>query len=115
MKNNFEKRRTRIRVKVRGTADRPRLNVYKSNKFITAQIIDDEKGITLVSVTDRNFGKIGSLGKGKMARASEVGKQIAEKAKTKKIKKVVFDKSGYQYHGKIKAVADAAREGGLEF
>lgn len=84
-----------------GTKDRPRLNVFRSNKAIFAQIIDDERGITLVS----EKGKIGK----------EVGIEIAKKAIKHKIKKVVFDKNGYKYHGKIKAVADGAREGGLEF
>ena len=96
----FTKRKVRTRIKIRGTSDRPRLSVYKSNKYVSAQIIDDEKGVTLA------FAK---------GEAKELGKMIAEKALKAKIKKVVFDKGGYMYHGKIKAVADGAREGGLEF
>ena len=96
----FTKRKVRTRTKIRGTSDRPRLSVYKSNKYVSAQIIDDEKGVTLA------FAK---------GEAKELGKMIAEKALKAKIKKVVFDKGGYMYHGKIKAVADGAREGGLEF
>jgi len=96
----FTKRAIRTRIKVRGTTLRPRLSVYKSNKFISVQIIDDEKGVTLASA------------KGD---AKELGKIIAEKALKLKIKKIVFDKGGYMYHGKVKAVAEGAREGGLEF
>lgn len=86
---------------IKGTTDRPRLNVFRSNKSIYAQVIDDDKGITLVSEKGKD--------------ANEIGKKIAEKAKKAKIKKVVFDKNGYKYHGRVKAVADGAREGGLEF
>lgn len=115
MKTKFEKRKLRVRSKIKGTGIRPRLSVFRSNKFVSAQIIDDEKGITLVFVTDKNLGKLGKLGKDGINRAKELGKMIAEKAIAKKIKKIVFDKGGYKYHGKIKAVADGAREGGLEF
>ena len=87
--------------KIKGTTDRPRLNVFRSNKSIYAQVIDDEKGITLVSEKGKD--------------ANEIGKKIAKKAKKAKVKKVVFDKNGYKYHGRVKAVADGAREGGLEF
>ena len=87
--------------KIKGTTDRPRLNVFRSNKSIYAQVIDDEKGITLVSEKGKD--------------ANEIGKKIAKKAKKAKVKKVVFDKNGYKYHGRVKAVADGAREAGLEF
>ncbi|MEK7100278.1 MAG: 50S ribosomal protein L18 [Patescibacteria group bacterium] len=111
----FTKRKVRTRTKIRGTSDRPRLSVYKSNKFMSAQIINDEKGTTLVSVTEKQLGKLGELGKDGTGKAHEIGKMIAEKALKAKIKKVVFDKGGYAYHGKIKAIAEGAREGGLSF
>lgn len=115
MITGLKRRQTRIRAKVRGTTLRPRLTVYKSNKFISVQIIDDEKSVTLASVYEKSLGKLGKLGKDGLGKATELGKMIAEKAIKAKIKKVVFDKGGYVYHGKIKAVADGAREGGLEF
>lgn len=111
----FTKREIRTRIKVRGTTERPRLSVYKSNKFISAQIIDDEKRTTLVSVTEKQLGKLGELGKNGIGKATEIGKMLAEAALKVKVKKVVFDKGGYAYHGKIKAIADGAREGGLDF
>ena len=103
-KTGFDKRKIRIRIKVRGTTGRPRLSVYKSNKFISAQVIDDVKAITLTSVSEKELGKLGELGKDGVAKAKELGKMIAKKAIKLKIKKIVFDKSGYTYHGKIKAV-----------
>lgn len=112
--NGFLKRKIRTRIKVRGQTERPRLSVYKSNKYMSAQIIDDTRAITLVSVTEKALGKLGELGKDGVGKAKELGKIIAEKALKLKIKKVVFDKGGYAYHGKIKAIADGAREGGLE-
>lgn len=111
----FIKRKVRTRIKVRGITLRPRLSVFKSNKYMSVQIIDDEKGITLVSVGEKSLGKLGELGKDGIGKAKEVGKMLAEKAIKSKIKKVVFDKGGYAYHGKIKAIAEGAREGGLNF
>jgi len=111
----FNKREIRTRIKVRGTTERPRLTVFKSNKYMSAQIIDDEKRITLVSVNEKQLGKLGELGKDGIGKAKEIGKMIAEKAVKAKVKKIVFDKGGYAYHGKIKAVAEGAREGGLDF
>lgn len=111
----FIRREIRTRIKVRGTTARPRLTVYKSNKYMSAQIIDDEKGVTLVSVSEKQLGKLGELGKDGIGKAKEIGKMIAEKALKAKIKKIVFDKGGYAYHGKIKALATGAREGGLDF
>jgi large subunit ribosomal protein L18 len=106
----------RIRTKVQGTAERPRLNVYRSVNHIYAQIIDDADGKTLVSASTV-LGKKAAAKKsgGNVASAKDVGKAIAQKAKEKGIKKVVFDRGGYLYHGRIKALADAAREAGLEF
>ncbi len=111
----FLRREIRTRIKVRGTTLRPRLSVFKSNKFLSAQLIDDEKSVTLVSATEKSLGKLGELGKDGIGKAKELGKMIAEKALKLKVKKVVFDKGGYVYHGKVKAIAEGAREGGLEF
>ena len=102
----------RIRAKLSGTGERPRLNVYRSLNHIYAQVIDDQKGETLVSASSLSLKlKTG----GNVATAKEIGKAVAEKAVEKGIKKVVFDRGGYLYHGRIKALADAAREAGLEF
>ena len=102
----------RIRRKLAGTGERPRLNVYRSLGHIYAQVIDDHKGETLVSASTLALKlKTG----GNVAAAKEIGKAVAEKAVEKGIKRVVFDRGGYLYHGRIKALADAAREAGLEF
>jgi large subunit ribosomal protein L18 len=102
----------RIREKISGTAERPRLNVYRSLNHIYAQVIDDSKGITVVSASSKASKlKTG----GNIAAAKEIGKLVAERAQEKGVKKVVFDRGGYLYHGRIKALADAAREAGLEF
>ncbi len=100
----------RIRRKLAGTAERPRLNVYRSVNHIYAQVIDDQTGTTIVSASTIK-AKTG----GNVAAAKEIGKTIAELAVAKGVKKVVFDRGGYLYHGRIKALADAAREAGLEF
>ncbi len=104
----------RIRKKLQGTAERPRLNVYRSLNHIYVQVIDDLQGKTLVAASTRRGQKARSTG-GNVAAAKEVGKVIAERAKAKGITKVVFDRGGYIYHGRVKALADAAREGGLQF
>ena len=102
----------RIRRKLAGTGERPRLNVYRSLNHIYAQVIDDQKGETLVSASTLSLKvKTG----GNVAAAREIGKAVAELAVKQGIKKVVFDRGGYLYHGRIKALADAAREAGLEF
>jgi len=106
----FARRKSRIRAKISGTTERPRLAIFKSHKYIYAQIIDDTKGHTLASFDSR-----ASKAKTPVERAKEVGVEVAKKAKAAKITKVVFDRGGYIYTGKIKMVADAAREGGLEF
>ena len=100
----------RIRAKLSGTGERPRLNVYRSLNHIYAQVIDDQTGTTLVSASSIKL-KTG----GNVASAKEIGKAVAELAVQKGIKKVVFDRGGYLYHGRVKALADAAREAGLEF
>jgi large subunit ribosomal protein L18 len=106
----------RIRKKVQGTAKRPRLNVYRSLNNIYVQVIDDLQGATLVSANSGEGGEKGQKRSGgNVAAAKQVGKVIAERAKAKGIKKVVFDRGGYIYHGRVKALADAAREAGLEF
>jgi large subunit ribosomal protein L18 len=106
----------RIRRKMTGSAERPRLNVYRSLNHIYAQVIDDMSGATLASAsTVQKDVKGGKKTGGNLAAAREVGKLIAERAKQKGVKAVVFDRGGYLYHGRIKALADAAREAGLEF
>ncbi len=102
----------RIREKLAGTAERPRLNVYRSLNHIYAQVIDDEKGETLVSASTLQL-KVKNGGN--VAAAKEIGKAVAGKAVAKGIKRVVFDRGGYLYHGRVKALADGAREAGLEF
>lgn len=116
---NRNRRHKRIRARVKGTEARPRLAVFRSNKFLYAQIINDDAGTTLVnatSMTGKGKGKEKKSSKEKgMALAVKVGKEIATKAKAKGVSKVVFDRGGFIYTGHIKAFADAAREGGLEF
>ncbi len=104
------RRRIRIRAKVFGTSERPRLSVFKSNKFVSAQLIDDNSGKTLAFATTKT-----TKSKTPLEGAKVVGAEIAKLAKAAKIEKVVFDRGGYIYTGKIKAVAEGAREGGLEF
>ena len=107
-----QRRHARVRTKISGTAELPRLNVFRSNAQIFAQIIDDTKGATLVSSSSLELKiKNGGNAEG----AALVGKDIAEKAKKAGITKVVFDRGGYQYHGRVQALAEAARENGLEF
>jgi large subunit ribosomal protein L18 len=103
----------RIRHKVRGTSERPRLAVFRSLTNIYVQVIDDSQGTTLVSASTIEKGKRAKGGN--LAAAKTIGKLVAERAKEKGIQKVVFDRGGYIYHGRVKALADAAREAGLEF
>jgi large subunit ribosomal protein L18 len=105
----------RIRKKIQGTAERPRLNVYRSLNHIYVQLIDDLNGATLVAARSSEGKKGEKRTGGNVAAAKEVGKAIAERAKAKGIAKVVFDRGGYIYHGRVKALADAAREAGLQF
>ena len=114
-RNDMRKsRHTRIRESVAGTAERPRLNVFRSNANITAQIIDDEKGVTLVSASSLEK-ELKIKNGGNVEAAKIVGAEIAKRAKKDKITEVVFDRGGYLYHGRGKALAEAARENGLEF
>ncbi|HEX6106975.1 MAG TPA: 50S ribosomal protein L18 [Gemmatimonadales bacterium] len=108
------RRHLRVRRKVTGTAERPRLVVFRSLKHIYAQLVDDDRGVTLIGVSDASEGTE-TDGAGKVARGKAVGKLIAGKAKAAGITRVVFDRAGYRYHGRVQAVADGAREGGLEF
>ena len=106
---------TRIREKMSGTAERPRLNVYRSLNHIYTQLIDDANGVTIVSASSQSKkGDEADYG-GNIAAAKLVGKLIAERALEKGVKRVVFDRGGYLYHGRVKALADAAREAGLDF
>lgn len=105
----------RIRKKMVGTSERPRLNVYRSLNHIYVQVIDDLHGKTLVSASTAEGKKSDRRSGGNVASAKSVGKLVAERAKAKGIEKVVFDRGGYLYHGRIKALADAARESGLQF
>ena len=110
------KRHARVRLNLSGTVERPRLNVYRSLDAIYAQVIDDEAGCTLVSASSIDNGlKAEMAGKTKTEQAKLVGKAIAERAKEKGITSVVFDRGGFRYFGRVKALADAAREAGLEF
>ncbi|MDS9472020.1 50S ribosomal protein L18 [Sporosarcina pasteurii] len=109
-----KKRHSRVRTKVSGTATRPRLNVYRSNKHIYAQLIDDVNGVTLASASTMD-NAFESDSKANVEAAAKVGELIAKQAVEKDLKSVVFDRGGYLFHGRVKALADAARENGLEF
>lgn len=111
-----KRRHRRIRAKLAGTAERPRLNVFRSLEHIYVQVIDDETGHTIVSAStvDKNL-RAEMDGKTKKEQATLIGKRVAERAQAAGVKQVVFDRGGYLYHGRIRALADGAREGGLEF
>lgn len=118
-RKKLERRHHRIRAKVSGTGKIPRLCVYRSLKYIYAQIINDEEGLTLISVSDRDIkvekNKAGKFLSAKTKSAFEVGKILAEQALSKKIERIVFDRGGRVYHGRVKALAEGARKGGLKF
>lgn len=113
------RRLSRIRNKILAKKTFPRLTVFRSNRYIYAQIIDDKKGLTLVAVSEKEIEDSTPIQSGskmkKIEKAKIVGQKLAQKAKTKKIKNVVYDKGAYKYHGRIKALAEGAREGGLVF
>ena len=113
--NPLKMRHERIRKKVSGTPDRPRLAVHFSGKNITAQIIDDEAGKTLASANTTEKDLRAAKSRANVETAIKIGKLVAERARANNVSKVVFDRGGFIYHGKVKALADAAREGGLEF
>jgi large subunit ribosomal protein L18 len=106
------RRRRRVRAKVRGTADRPRLSVFRSNRGVSAQLIDDVAGKTLAAV---NWTEADLKGEARMDQAKKVGELLAKRAKDAGVETCVFDRGGYKYHGRVKALADGAREGGLSF
>ncbi len=110
-----ERRRARVRARVSGTSERPRLNVFRGLRGLYIQLIDDAKGVTLIGLHSKTSGGKGDAGdrKGKTAAAYLLGKVLAEKAKTMKISTVVFDRAGYAYHGRVKAVVDGVRDGGV--
>lgn len=110
-----QKRADRIRIKISGTAERPRMSVYRSNRHIYVQLIDDTQHKTLVAMSTEDKELDRSTIKGKCEQAKQVGILIASKAKHIGIEKVVFDRGGYLYHGRVKALSEGAREGGLQF
>lgn len=115
-KNQRERRRARVRAKIRGLKTRPRLSVFRANKHIYAQLIDDTCGETKVSASDLEPTKNKEeKDKSKIEKARSVGELLAQAAKKKGIQEIVFDRSGYKYHGRVKALAEGAREGGLKF
>jgi len=114
----FERRtriRMRIRKKISGTAEKPRLAVFRSNKQIYVQVVDDLQGVTLLAASSKEKDLAGQTGINKTEQAKLVGKLLASRCMEKGIDNVVFDRSGYKYHGRVKSLADAAREGGLKF
>lgn len=110
-----EKRKKGVRFKIRGTNKKPRLCVFRANRYIYAQLIDDFLGKTLLAVNERMLGGEKVLGKTKREKAKIVGQVLAQKALALKIKTVVFDRGAYRYHGRVKALAEGARQEGLEF
>lgn len=108
-------RRYRIRKRVSGTAERPRLSVFRSARHIYAQLVDDLKGVTLAAASSRETVTPASEGSRKIALSAAVGRRLAERAKEKGIARACFDRGGYRYHGRVKALADGARAAGLEF
>ena len=112
-----ERAHLRVRKRVRGSAERPRLSIYKSLRFIYAQVIDDDKGTTLVAASSADPALREQLGKSTSSKAAAkaVGELVAERAKEQGVDKVVFDRGGYVYHGRVQALAEAAREKGLQF
>ena len=115
MKTKSEQRariRRRIRAKVAGTAERPRLSVFRSNKFIYAQVIDDQAGRTLAAASSREADITGNA---RVERSKAVGQRLAERARAAGVESVVFDRGGYRFHGNVRALAEGARDGGLQF
>lgn len=114
--NRRIRRKRGIRKTLRGTAEQPRLTVFRSNKHIYAQIIDDDSGVTLCNAGSRNIDTRDDIAYGgNIAAAKIIGTKLAEQAKAKNIEKVCFDRNGYRFHGRIKGLADAMREGGIKF
>ena len=111
VKDKKLRRRIRVRSKIQSGSERLRLSVYRSNKYIFAQLIDDTKGQTLVGMSEKNLKDKGT----KTDKAKALGLLLANKLKTKKIKKIVFDRGSYAYHGRVRGIAEGLREGGIEF
>lgn len=109
------RRHTRVRKKIHGTAERPRLSLYRSNKHLILQVIDDDRGVTIASATSVEADVRKAGGGSTVSAATQLGRLVAERAKAAGVNKVVFDRGGYLYHGRVAAVAEAAREAGLEF
>lgn len=109
----YLQRKNRVRAKINGTGDRPRLSVFRSNVHIYGQLVDDLSAKTLIACSDINFK--GRAKETKTQIAEKVGEELAKKALAKKIKKVIFDRNGFKFHGRVKALAEGARKGGLEF
>lgn len=109
------RRHVRVRRRVRGTSERPRLAVFRSNQHIYCQVIDDEAGVTLAAASDLEGDLRNAKHEGKISPAEAVGTRVAERATAAGIRQVVFDRGGYRYHGRVRALADAARKGGLNF
>jgi large subunit ribosomal protein L18 len=114
-RGRYIKRKRRVRAKVFGTTERPRLSVFRSNKHIYSQIIDDGKGETLVAISDKGLARTKTKNLKKTQVAALVGEELAKAAKAKKISRIVFDRGGYRYHGRVKALAEAARKAGMKF
>lgn len=110
-----KRRHVRVRARVSGTAERPRLSVFRSLRGMYAQLVDDQNGVTIASAHSKNVTGDAGERTGKVAKAYLVGKALGEAAKAKNIDKAVFDRGGYKYHGRVQAVADGAREAGLQF
>ena len=109
------RRHNRVRKKIHGTAERPRLSLYRSNKHLILQVIDDDRGVTIASATSVEAAVRSADGGATVSAATQLGRLVAERAKAAGVSKVVFDRGGYLYHGRVAAVAEAAREAGLEF
>lgn len=112
-KTTKKRRQDRVRAKIHGTARRPRLSVFRSNRYFYAQLIDDDAGKTLLTIDDKSKAAHGKVSKTEAA--FELGKQLAERAKEAELSAVVFDKGSYKYHGRVKSFAEGARKGGLVF
>ncbi len=110
LKTSADRRKIRVRSKVMGTSARPRLSVFRSNKFVYLQVINDDKGVTLAAINSKTAKATGN----KMEQAKQVAKTLAGQLKTAKIKKLVFDRGSYRYHGRVKAIADVMREEGVQ-
>lgn len=114
-KEKKERRHRRVRAKIKGTSERPRLSIFRSNRHLWAQLIDDTRGNTLVSANSKESAGKQKKSSPSLKKAEDLGRTIAERALKKKIGKAVFDRGGYKYHGLVKAVAEGARKGGLKF